>query len=113
MVALQCGLRQDLVLVMVLRTLYHSGSQKKYADSCFGDQQRKYDPSLFDCPACFFGPGPDPRKAFPRGCEDVTTLSQLRARKQELDRGMKPGSLSKKRSSGVSSLGGPNDHIDT
>lgn len=101
MVALQCEPGQNMVLVMVLRTLYHSGSQKKYADFCFGDQQHKYDPSLFDCTSCLFGPDPDPRQAFPRGCEDVTTLRELRIRKQELSLGMRPGSLSQNKSAAV------------
>jgi hypothetical protein len=66
-----------------------------------GGQQRKYDPSLFDCTTCFFGPNPDPRHAYPRGCEDVTTIRELRTRKQELDRGLKPGSLSQNKSAAV------------
>lgn len=66
-----------------------------------GGQQRKYDPSLFDCTTCYFGPGPDLRQTYPRGCEDVTTIGELRTRKQELDLGLEPGSLSQTKSSDV------------
>ncbi|KEQ62515.1 uncharacterized protein M437DRAFT_66377 [Aureobasidium melanogenum CBS 110374] len=72
--------------------------------SFLGGQQRKYDPSLFDCTTCYFGPGPDPRQAWPRGCEDVTTLRELRIRKQELDLGLDPGSLSQTKSSDVKDI---------
>ena len=44
---------------------------------------RKYDPTLWDCTTCFLNG--DPRQAMPRGYEDVTTIAELRARKQKFD----------------------------
>jgi len=63
----------------------------KHANCALSIQQRKYDSTLFDCTRCFTGD--DPLEALPRGFEGLKTVAELRARKQALDEGLKPGSL--------------------
>jgi hypothetical protein len=49
-------------------------------------QQRKYDPTVFDCTSYFSGD--DPLKALPEDYQDLKTIVEIRVRKQELDHGL-------------------------